>query len=289
MKDTVHWIELGLLLGGILILVMSLIPVRAIIQQLPEGNARARWKILSIFIFIFIAGYSLYPFLHTSAHVKPISSLVVPGIFFGGSIFVFVVCSLSLKTALDLKQIGILEQEIITDPLTGMYNRRYFNHRLMEEIQRARRYEVPFSVFLLDIDHFKKVNDTYGHQVGDMVLKKIGSVIVNSVRELDVVIRYGGEEILVILPSTKVAEAVELAERLRQKIEETVMVDPNLVKERPAIHVTVSIGVTEFRLHEDLDTETIVERADKYLYQAKSEGRNRVIFNNGSVGLKRVA
>ena len=114
-----------------------------------------------------------------------------------------------------------------------------------------------------------------------MVLKKLGSVIVNSVRELDVVIRYGGEEILVILPSTKVVEAVELAECLRQKIEETVMVEPDFVKDRPVIHVTASIGVTEYRFYGDVDTvDTIVERADNYLYQAKNEGRNRVISSN---------
>jgi len=160
MKNIAFWIESGLILGGILILVMSLIPVRAIIQQLPEGKARTRWKVLFTLIFIFIAGYSFYPFLHPSAHLKSITYLVVPVIFFGGANFVFLVCSLSLKTTLDLKQIFVLEQEIVTDSLMGIYNRRYLNHRIMEEIQRAKRYEVPFSVFLLDIDHFKKVNDT---------------------------------------------------------------------------------------------------------------------------------
>ncbi|MEK6202019.1 MAG: GGDEF domain-containing protein [Desulfobulbaceae bacterium] len=286
MQNILLWIEYGLIVGGIILLAKALAPVRAIIQLLPEGNVRTRWKVLAALIFMFITGYILYVFFHFPAHIISLSDIVVPGIFLGGAIFVCMVCSFSLKTALDLQQICILEQEIITDPLMNIYNRRYLDRRLMEEVQRASRYELPFSVFLLDIDHFKKVNDTYGHQVGDLVLKKIGSVIVNSVRELDVVIRYGGEEVLVILPSTKVADAVELAERLRRKIEETMMVEPDLEKIRPAIRVTVSIGVAGYRFCGDQDTvDTIVGRADKALYQAKSEGRNRVVSSNGSDSL----
>ena len=160
-----------------------------------------------------------------------------------------------------------------------MYNRRYLDRRLSEELQRARRYEVPFSIFLLDIDHFKKVNDIYGHQLGDMVLKTLRTVIVDSVRELDVVVRYGGEEILVILPSTKAAAARELAERLRQNIEETMMVEPD--KEQPAIYITVSIGVAGYQFSEEPDTANmIIQRADQALYQAKEQGRNRVVFSN---------
>ncbi|MFH2123760.1 MAG: GGDEF domain-containing protein [Pseudomonadota bacterium] len=163
----------------------------------------------------------------------------------------------------------------------GIYNRRYLDRRLSEEIERARRYKVPFSIFLLDIDYFKKVNDTYGHQIGDMVLKKLGAVIVDSVRELDVAVRYGGEEILVILPNTKVVNAVELAERLRQKVEETMMAAPDLEKEWPSIYVTVSIGVAGYQFSDDFDTvRNVVERADQALYEAKETGRNKVISSS---------
>ena len=289
MQNNLFLIATGLILGGVILLVMSFVPVRAIIQQLhpkvdscgaPDGNIHSQWKILSGLICMFIAGYILYAFLHRPSTIRSIADLVVPGIFFGGAIFVYMVCSLSLKTALDLQRIYVLEQENITDPLMGIYNRRYLDRRLMEESLRATRYEQPFSIFLLDLDHFKRINDTYGHQMGDLVLKKLALVIMGSVREVDVVIRYGGEEILVILPNTTVANAVELAERLRQNIEETIMVEPDPGKKRPAIHITVSIGVSGYRSADGWDNSRwVVERADKALYRAKSQGRNRVVLS----------
>ena len=309
MQNSLLWMGYGMIAGGIVLLAMALVPVRKIIQQLHPANtfcgvlgssARTRWKILSILIFMFIVGYLLYALFYIPGYINSIADMVVPGIFFGGAIFVFLVCSLSLRTTLDLRQMYVHEQESITDPLTGMYNRRYLDRRLSEELQRARRYEVPFSIFLLDIDYFKKVNDVYGHQLGDMVLQKLRTVIVDSVRELDVVVRYGGEEILVILPSTKVEAALELAERLRQNIEETMMVEPDPDKERPpgmdapvplasgmekersAISVTVSIGVAGYRFSDEPDTaDMIIQRADQALYQAKGQGRNRVVSSNG--------
>jgi diguanylate cyclase (GGDEF)-like protein len=115
-----------------------------------------------------------------------------------------------------------------------------------------------------------------------MVLKKLATVIVDSVRELDVVIRYGGEEILVILPNTRAVNAVELAQRVRQKVRETMMVEPDQKKDRPAIYITVSIGVAGCRFLGELDTvRGVVERADQALYQAKHQGRNKVVASNG--------
>lgn len=278
MRNSFFLVETVLVIVSVILLIMSLVPVRKIIQQLPVGNVRSRWKTLFLLIVVFIAGYILYALLHGPESIHSVSALVVPGIFFAGAVFVYMVCSLSLKTALDLQQMYALEQETITDPLMGIYNRRYLDRRLMEELQRARRYELPFSIFLLDIDYFKIINDTYGHQMGDVVLKKLGAVIVDSVRELDVVIRYGGEEILVIMPNTIVANAVELAQRLRQKIAETVMMEEDPEKGRPTIQVTVSIGVAGYRFHNGWDAaRRMVERADKALYQAKEQGRNRVI------------
>lgn len=282
MVSNIFLIAVGLIFAGIVLLGMSLFPVRAIIQQLPAGKVQTRWKTLSVFIFIFLAGYIGYSFLNVPYTIHVFADLVVPAIFLGGAIFVYMVCSLSLETAIDLRRIFLLERETITDPLMGIYNRRYLDRRLLEEFQRARRYELPFSVFLLDIDFFKKINDTYGHQIGDMVLKKLATVIVDSVRELDVVIRYGGEEILVILPNTRVANAVELAQRVRQKVKETMMVEPDQEKNRTAIYITVSIGVAGYRFHGELDTvRGVVERADQALYQAKHQGRNKVVSSNG--------
>jgi diguanylate cyclase (GGDEF)-like protein len=278
MQNKYFFFETGLLYGGILLLLLSLVPVKAIIQQLPEGNVRTRWKALLVFILLFIGGYILYSFLHSPNTIHSPADLVVPGIFLGGAVFVYMVCSLSLKTALDLQRIYVLEHESITDPLTGIYNRRYLDRRLMEESLRVARYKQPFSIFLLDLDHFKKINDAYGHQIGDLVLKKLAKVIIGTVREVDVVIRYGGEEIIVILPNTTLANAVELAERLRQNIEETTMIEPDQSENRPAIKITVSIGVAGYQPSDGWDnSRRLVERADKALYRAKSQGRNQVV------------
>ncbi|MBU0663213.1 MAG: GGDEF domain-containing protein [Proteobacteria bacterium] len=277
MQNNLFMMTIGLTVAGVILLLKSLVPVRVIIQKLPAGTARNRWKLLSSLIFIFILGYILYAFIREPDSFNSISTLVVPSIFFGGAVFVFLVCSLSLKTALDLQRIYVLEQESITDPLTGLFNRRYLDRRIVEEFQRAMRFEQPFSVFLLDIDHFKNVNDTYGHQIGDMVLKKLSHLITESVREVDVAIRYGGEEIMVILPNTRIENAFELAERLRKQIEETIMVAADPRKRQPAIHLTVSIGVSEYQFSDGWDNaQKVLQRADKALYQAKDQGRNRV-------------
>lgn len=277
MQNNLFMMTIGLTVAGVILLLKSLVPVRVIIQKLPAGNVRNRWKLLSILIFIFILGYILYAFIRDPDSFTSVTSLVVPGIFFSGAVFVFLVCSLSLKTALDLQRIYVLEQENVTDPLTGLFNRRYLDRRIVEEFQRAMRFEQPFSVFILDIDHFKNVNDMYGHQIGDMVLKKLGHLITESVREVDVAIRYGGEEIMVILPNTRIENAFELAERLRKQIEETIMVEADPRKRQPAIHLTVSIGVSEYQFPDGWDNaQKVLERADKALYQAKDQGRNRV-------------
>jgi diguanylate cyclase (GGDEF)-like protein len=278
MQNILFFIAVGMIVVGAGVLIMSLAPVRAIIQQLPDGTVRSRWKTLCVLIIIFIGGYLVYALLSPQGSIHSLTDLVVPGIFFGGAIFVYQVCSLSLKTARDLQQMYILEQETITDPLMGIYNRRYLEKRLTEESLRASRYEQPFSIFLLDIDRFKTINDTYGHPLGDIVLKKLAKAIVGSVREVDVVIRYGGEEILVILPNTTMEHAVDLAERLRLNIAETQMIEPDHYKGRPAIHITVSIGVSGYKFADGWDNSSrVVERADKALYKAKERGRNRVV------------
>jgi diguanylate cyclase (GGDEF)-like protein len=280
MQNNLFYIATGMIVIGASILTMSLRPVSAIIQQLPDGTIRSRWRTLFSLICTFIGGYLFFALISLQGGIDSLTDLVVPGIFLGGAVFVYLVCSLSLKTASDLRQMYVLEQETITDPLMGIYNRRYLDRRLLEESLRASRYEQPFSIFLLDIDRFKSINDTYGHPLGDMVLQKLAMAIVGSIREVDVVVRYGGEEILVILPNTLIKQAVVLAERLRLNIAKTVMVDPDPYKDQPAIHITVSIGVSGYRFADGWDnSKRVVERADKALYRAKALGRNRVVSN----------
>jgi diguanylate cyclase (GGDEF)-like protein len=169
----------------------------------------------------------------------------------------------------------------ITDPLTGSYNRGYLTKRLPQEIKRAKRYSRALSIILCDIDHFKKVNDTYGHLVGDEVLKDFARCIRHTIRhDVDWMARYGGEEFLIVLPETEVNGATAMAERLRGKLSERVTETQD--KE---ISITASFGVAGFAPDipdEMISPEALIKKADKYLYQAKQDGRNRVM--GGALG-----
>ena len=161
----------------------------------------------------------------------------------------------------------------ITDGLTGLYVSRYFRRRLNEELKTAARYDQPMSVMMVDIDFFKKVNDTHGHQAGDEVLKVVARCIEDTLREgTDIAARYGGEEFGVILPQTDQRGAAMVAERLRTLIEESrVRTDPETV-----ISVTVSIGLAAYPAA-GTEPRALVESADQALYEAKRSGRNRVV------------
>lgn len=159
-----------------------------------------------------------------------------------------------------------LAKMIITDSLTGLYNHQYIYEQVKSEIKKSERYSRTLSVAMFDIDDFKKVNDTHGHQVGDGVLVKIAEALRGSVREVDMVGRYGGEEFLLVLPETSHDNAHLLAERIRQKIEK--------LSFGSGISVTISGGIAEYQSGED--EKMLVARADRLLYEAKKEGKNRV-------------
>jgi len=271
----------GLVISGALLLAMAIAPVWKIFRQLPTGGLRYSWGFLILLILIFIAGYVIYAEF-SPVQFSQLLDLIVPIIFFGGAIFVFVVCSLSLRTTRDIMQNYALKQENITDSLMGIFNRRYLDRRLNDETERALNYSHPLSIFLIDIDHFKRVNDNYGHQVGDLVLQNIAQVIKHSLRESDVLARFGGEEFVVILPRTKGSTSYTLAERLRHVVEDFQLALPGEPDSAPlSINVTVSIGVAE--LNDQCKTcQCLIENADRSLYQAKRNGRNRVIMSKSS-------
>jgi diguanylate cyclase (GGDEF)-like protein len=158
----------------------------------------------------------------------------------------------------------------ITDQLTTLFNHSFFYIRLEEEFARAVRYDSPLSLILMDIDDFKRINDSYGHRSGDMVLRRVADVIKNSVRKIDVVARYGGEEIAVLLPQTSLSGAVGEAERIRLSIESMQF------KEAFEEVITVSLGVVSYSPDETKRPEDLVNRADMALYEAKSAGKNCV-------------
>ncbi len=157
------------------------------------------------------------------------------------------------------------------DRMTRLYIHHYFQERLDEEMKRSMRNGQPLSLLMCDIDHFKKFNDTYGHQQGDVVLKHTASLIKSSLRSVDIPARYGGEEFAVILPDTTLSAAYAVGERLRTLIDNYAYP----AEGRP-LHVTISIGVSQFNNKKDTTKETIIKRADIALYKSKSEGRNRV-------------
>lgn len=161
-----------------------------------------------------------------------------------------------------------LKRLAMIDSLTGIYNRHQTNEELDIEIARAERYNDTFALAMLDIDHFKRINDSYGHDVGDYVLKEFSSLISEHLRESDRFGRWGGEEFVIILPELDAKEAMQVAEKLRKLVEE------HRFKGVP--QVTVSIGVTVFRVSDV--KETLLKEVDKALYQAKEEGRNRAQF-----------
>jgi len=266
----------GLVITGVCILTGALIPVRQLIAQLPAGQVRRRWYTLTTFIILFIVGYLGYALTVRGRHTTW-PDLIVPAVFFFGAGFVWLTASLSLQTATDIRRVTLLERENITDPLMGIYNRRYLDRRLEEECARARRYALPLAILLIDIDHFKHINDAYGHQVGDLVLSYLGKLLLQAIRASDIAARYGGEEILIIAPNTTPSSAGTLAERLRQHVETHALVLTTIANKPQEIHITVSTGVAG--LSESVtDSQGLVHHADEALYHAKQEGRNRVMI-----------
>jgi diguanylate cyclase (GGDEF)-like protein len=159
------------------------------------------------------------------------------------------------------------EKMAITDKLTGLYNRYKFYSVAQQELNRSKRHKHPFSLIIFDIDHFKKINDTYGHDVGDRVLKTVAKLVRKNVRKYDYVFRWGGEEFIILAPETDINGALKLAEKIR-----TIIASHHFAK---IGHVTISAGIAQFVEDIDKGIDSIVKRADNALYLAKHEGRNR--------------
>lgn len=163
-----------------------------------------------------------------------------------------------------------MEKLATTDPLTGVFNRRHLFKLAEQEFNRASRYGRSFSVLMIDIDHFKLINDTYGHGIGDDALKRMTEVVTQSLRTVDFLGRFGGEEFIVFLPETEPQAAVEVVERMRKKIAQIEL------EQIAAAVITVSIGVASYHPN-DPTIDLVLQRADAALYEAKHQGRNRVI------------
>jgi diguanylate cyclase (GGDEF)-like protein len=261
---------------GACILIAALIPIRNLIQRLPPGKVRISWVLLMALTLFFVAGYIAYGILFLGANLGN-TDLIVPSIFFSGSLFVYLSSILSLRTAIDVRRVTILEQESVTDPLTGIFNRKYLDRRLHEEFARAERFQQPLSILFIDLDNFKVINDEYGHLSGDSALVSFTKMTLNAIRAGDVIARYGGDEFMVVATNTGGPEAFEMAERIRKIAESQALEMVDEYKKHLSVRVTISIGVSRYS-EKFKSVEAFVESADQMMYQAKKKGRNRTVL-----------
>jgi diguanylate cyclase (GGDEF)-like protein len=175
----------------------------------------------------------------------------------------------SVEKALYVEEVVALS---VTDGMTDIGNRRHFTQNLEREIPRAIRHRQPLSLLIVDVDHFKKVNDIHGHLVGDVVLKGVARILEGCIRQTDLVARYGGEEFVVLAPSTDLESVRVLAERIRERVASTLF-----QSDGTRLSITVSLGVAELSLDQAQNADDLIAIADRRLYIAKREGRNRAV------------
>ncbi len=184
-------------------------------------------------------------------------------------------CTIGEQLAELREEIRQLQEQVSTDPLTGLSNVRHLRAMLEREMERTKRNHQPTTFLLLDVDHFKKINDTYGHVIGDKALQHLAALIQTVVRKIDIPCRYGGEEFGVILPSTPILVGIQVAERIRKLVAET-----PLVEGKQCITLTISVGVETYNQSSQDSMEEFIARADTELYRAKQSGRNAVCHSN---------
>lgn len=176
-------------------------------------------------------------------------------------------------------ELALVTEQVRTDTLTGLYSYRYFKSSLAREMERTRRTHQTTALLMLDLDFFKRVNDNWGHEVGNLALVSTADILCKSTRQLDIPCRYGGEEFAIIFPATDLITAIQVAERIRIQIEST-----PIDVEGKKLTLTASLGVEVYTaLHSD-SPEQLVARADNCLYQAKRQGRNRVCHGSIDIG-----
>jgi diguanylate cyclase (GGDEF)-like protein len=182
--------------------------------------------------------------------------------------------TLQTPTMIELKVLEETKKYSRSDGLTGLFNRRFFDEALEGEMNRAQRYDGGFSIIFFDLDHFKNLNDSYGHQAGDLTLKRVAEIMILEKRTEDLACRYGGEELVLILPETQKINALVIAERIRQKVE-----DLELSFEGKSFNVSLSGGVASYPT-DAKDAKSLLHASDVALYQAKESGRNRIFLHS---------
>lgn len=182
-------------------------------------------------------------------------------------------CPIEAKLNALLAEIERLKEQVGTDPLTGLFNVRHLRHVLAQEMERTHRTNLSTAFILLDVDYFKQFNDSHGHIVGDKVLQHLAELIKTTVRRIDIPCRYGGEEFGIILPSTPVLIAAQVAERLRSRVAST-----PLIYENKELFITISAGIEVYSKGHGDTMDAFIDRTDQQLYRAKNQGRNQVCY-----------
>ena len=236
------------------------------------------WPSLRNLMAFFAVSYGVY--LYAILSGIPLNKDLITGeVFFLSALFMLLVVQYAYQTIHDILHLDEFKHLANTDALTGMYSRRAILELLEDEFQKAQRFGFPLSVAMIDIDHFKKVNDTLSHLAGDVVLKELGALLKTESRAIDTVGRFGGEEFVIIAPNRKKYHAVRFAERLRKAIEDHVF-----SYKGARIRLTISAGIAS--LFEGRDYTVALERADKALYHAKRHGRNRTgLWRDGKLAI----
>lgn len=224
------------------------------------------FTLFPFFSFLLLAFYGVQRKYLLSVFIPLVLSTII--IFFS-----YYLIAISIAQTKRHKQ---LELESITDSLTGLYNRRYMEQRINEEYKLYQRTGLEFALIIVDIDLFKSINDIYGHAGGDYLLESVAEDIRKSVREYDIVARWGGDEFLLMLPAINEENAVRLAERIRENIEKR-----RYAYENEVLSVTLTLGVSAIKSGNDT-VDSIIKKADILMYQGKRAGRNRIIFTNNT-------
>lgn len=279
-------IRFSLIIASAALLMLALLPVRRLLTGLPQGNMRRAWHLLAALMLVMIGCEIVYAF--GLADLRISRELMMPIALLAGSWFVVLISQVSAGSIEDMHRLRRLEQETVTDDLTGVYNRRFLDRVMQSEMERSRRQELPLSLMMIDADHFKQINDSYGHVVGDQVLRHVATTIAEQCRACDVVARYGGEEFVVLVPGTDLQQARWQAERLRRRM----ATRPVQIEHQGQPHklfVHVSIGVGQLSMLDADNAASLLGRVDKALYQAKQGGRNRVEVARAETSADRVA
>lgn len=216
-----------------------------------------------------LAGTTLQPLF---AHVELDGAAIVRGACGCLALFALTFSVIAFVVDRWRKREAGYEQLASTDVLTGLTNRRRFLELALREVARARRYASPLALVIVDLDHFKSINDRHGHSAGDQALAFAANVLRGAVRDVDVIARYGGEEFAVLLPATDEAGAAEVAERCRRRLADSTLVIDDAI----ALRITASLGVAAEHPSTDVDVDALLRRADAALYRAKAAGRDRV-------------